>query len=325
MGPSKGAAGSGLDHGTYETARVAMTHDGAAVVHVGTSSQGQGHATMLAGVAGRTLGLDPERVRVVAGDTDLTPYSPVSAVGSRGAAVVGGAVRAACAPLAAKLRRQAAHRLGCAVEDVALVDGEARGGGAAITVAALAHDVLMGQELGDGIEPGMDAIATVDPAATGMTYGAHGAVVEVDPALGVVRVLRYVALDDCGPRLEPAIVRGQLIGGIAQGLGAALLEEVRYDADARPLTTGLDAGGYLLPVAATMPALDLRVRETASPALPGGVKGVGEAGIAAPPAVVAQAVDAALGRVAAAVTRIPLTPERVLAGAAAPRPEVVAR
>lgn len=311
LGPSKGAVGSGLDHGSYETAHVRMHHDGTAVVHVGTSAQGQGHATLLAGVAAQTLGLPGDQIRVVSGDTDLTPYSPVSAVGSRTAAVVAMAVRAACAPLADKLRRQAGWRLGCPPGEVTLGDGEARGGLGTLPLSELARQILGGLEVPDGLEPGLDSVATVDPPAMALTYGVHGTVVEVDPVIGTVTVRRYLALDDCGPRLRPATVEGQLRGGIVQGIGSALLEELRYDADGTPVSTGF--GDYLLPIATTTAPIEFRVRETPSPTLPGGAKGVGEAGTIAPPAAIAQAIDHALARPADAITRLPLTPQRVIA------------
>jgi carbon-monoxide dehydrogenase large subunit len=290
MGPSRGAAGSGLDTGSFETAHARIDRDGAVVIHVGTSAQGQGHATLLANVAARALDIAPDRVRVVAGDTDLTPYSPVSAVGSRTAAVVAGAVRAACAPLAEKLARQAAHH-------------------PESTRSELAAELIAGHDLAPGVDPGLESVATVDPPAAAMTYGVHGAVIEVDAELGTIAVRRYLALDDCGPRLEPQIVEGQLRGAIVQGIGSALLEELRYDADGTPATTSLS--DYLLPNATTVPAIEFTTRETPSPSLPGGAKGVGEAGILAPPAAIAQALDAALGRPAAAVTELPFTPERV--------------
>jgi len=266
---------------------------------------------MLTAVAALALGLRDEQVRLVAGDTDLTPFSPVSAVGSRGAAIVGSAVRAACAPLRDKLRRQAAYRLGCAPDAVELADGEARAATRSVLLGQLARELLAGHDLAGGVEPGLDSIATVDPEAAAMTYGVHAAIVELDPALGTVFVRRYLALDDCGPRLQPSVVEGQLLGGIAQGIGAALLEELRFDADGQPLTAGLET--YLLPVADTIPPIELRGRETPSPRLPGGVKGIGEAGVFGPPAAIAQAVDDALGRPTGAVTRLPLTLERVLA------------
>jgi carbon-monoxide dehydrogenase large subunit len=302
MGPSKGAVGSGLDHGSYEIAHVRMQHDGTALVHVGTSAQGQGHQTLLAAVAAQALGLHPEQVRVLTGDTDLTPYSPVSAIGSRTAAVVAATVRAACAPLADKLRRQAAHRFGGTADDIDLH---------AVPVPVLAREVLAGLDVPDGLEPGLDSVATLDPPATTMTYGVHGVVTEVDPELGTVRLRRYLALDDCGPRLQPAIVEGQLRGAIAQGVGSALLEELRYDQDGTPLTTGFDT--YLMPLADTVVPIEFRIRETPSAVPRGGAKGVGEAGVFGPPAVIAQAVDDALGRPADPSTQLPFTPERVIA------------
>ena len=314
LGPSKGAVGSGLDHGSYETAHVRMQHDGTTIVHVGTSAQGQGHATLLADAAAQTLGLRDDQIRVVSGDTDLTPYSPVSAVGSRTAAVVAEAVRAACAPLADKLRRQAGWRLDCQPGEVRLADGVARGVAGTRSVAELAREILAGLEVPDGLEPGLDCVATVDPPAMAMTYGVHGAVVEVDPAIGAVTVRRYLAMDDCGPRLRPATVEGQLRGGIVQGVGSALLEELRYGVDGTPQSTGF--GDYLLPIATTMPPIELRVRETPSPGLPSGAKGIGEAGVFGPPAAIAQAVDDALARPAGPFTQLPLSPERVIALAA---------
>jgi carbon-monoxide dehydrogenase large subunit len=269
IGPSEAVADSGLDHGSHETAHVRIADDGSVTVHVGTSAQGQGHATLLARVAADALGVSEETVRVIAGDTDQTPYSPVSAVGSRTAAIVADAVRAACAAL------------------------------------------IAGHDLAPGVSPGRDAVATVDPAATAFTYGVHGAVVEVDEDLGTVALRAYVALDDCGPRLQPAIVEGQLRGGIVQGIGSALLEELRYDAGGQPLDAGLR--DYLLPDAATVPPIAFHQRVTPSPDLPGGAKGIGEAGVFGPPAAIAQAIDDALGRAAGTAMALPLTPERVAA------------
>jgi aerobic carbon-monoxide dehydrogenase large subunit len=264
VGPSEVAVAAGMEP-SFETVRLAVDEDGCAVVHVPTSAQGQGHLTLLADVAAGALGWPGERVRVIAGDSDLTPYSPLSAVGSRTAVVVASVVR------------RAALELGASLERVPRADW-----------------------------PGRSVEATLDPPGAPMTYGAHAAVVEVDPALGTVAVRRYLALDDCGPRLQPEIVEGQLRGGIAQGIGSALLEELRFDADGTPLSGSFS--DYLLPTAAVVPHIDFIVRET-----PGGVKGVGEAGVFGPAATIAQAVDDALGRRGRRSLELPLTPERVLA------------
>jgi carbon-monoxide dehydrogenase large subunit len=305
---------SGQDHGSFETAHVRMDSSARVVVFVGTSSQGQGHETALAGLAADRLGVADEAVRVVGGDTDMTPYSPVSAAGSRVGPVVASTVQIAADQVADKLRRLAAHQLGCASSDIELRDGHAcrrSESDQQISLRDIAHAAHTAFDLPDGEVPGLEGLATLDPEHGTFSFAVHAAVVEVDPRMGAIDILRYVALHDCGRRLNPAIVEGQVLGGLAQGLGAALLEDMRYDPETgQPVTTSfLD---YLLPTAATMPDVELMFTETPTAEFSSGAKGIAEAGIIAPPAVIAAAVEDAVRPGAGQVLSLPITPPRVL-------------
>jgi carbon-monoxide dehydrogenase large subunit len=263
-------------------------------VSIGMPTQGQGIETALAQVCAGVLGVDPRSdVRVVSHDTETTPKSPVGAVASRGAAVGGSAVALATRELAERLRERAAARLRATPEAVTLRDGHASAGGASIAFSELAP---------------LEGRASVDPEAETFSYGAHVAMVDVDPETGVVDVVRYAAVTDCGTLINPAIVRGQVEGGVVQGIGGALMEELRFGPEGEPLAETLF--DYAIPTAADVPAIDVQFLETPTDRTATGARGGGEVGIIGPGAAIAGAVWRALGGTVAP-TALPLTPERV--------------
>lgn len=302
----------GMDHGNHETVTVRMDATGKATVLTGVSSQGQGHFTVLAQVCADVLGLDPERdVVVIQGDSDVTPYSSASAIASRVASMAGAALLGAATELRGKLSEIAAHNLEAAPEDLVLKDGRAMIVGAeskSIPIAQVARAALTGFDLPDGVEPGLEATSTFDSPGGTYPFGTHIAEVEIDIATGALEIVRYVVVNDSGVLLNPTIVEGQITGAVAQGIGEALLEEICYDDAAQILTTSyMD---YLLPTASNMPRIEIEHTCTPADHIPGGVKGVGEAGTLGPPAAIANAVADALK---VPVTRLPLDPARIWA------------
>jgi len=294
----------------YEGARVEMAPDGGVLVSVGLQCHGQGHETTLAQIAADRLGVLPEDVKVVHGDTATTPYS-VGTWGSRGVVLGGGAVDHASQPIAEKLRRIAGHIMQEAPERIVLagglaaVDGDP---GRSVPIRELARSAQRNVEkIPDGMEPGLSGTAYVDGPPDGTYSNAvHAAVVEIDMATGRLRVRRFVVVEDCGTIVNPTIVDGQVRGGIVQGLGSALFEHFVYDRECQPLTTNF--GDYLMPAAGEIPEIEVHHIETPSPLTPLGMKGLGEGGAIGPAAAVANAVADALG---VAVEATPLTANRV--------------
>ena len=297
--------------GPYEGIRVRVDNDGRVFVYSGASSQGQAHETTLAQIVADVLSVALETVTVVPGDTDGLPYgvgtfaSRVAVLGSASALHAAGEVRR-------KALAVAADRLEVAPEDLTLEDSRiaVRGapdrGLALGEVAAIASSPRPGYALPGGMDPGLEATGYVHVTQSTYSSGAHAAVVEVDLETGVVRVLRYVAVDDCGTMINPMVVEGQVHGGIAHGIGNALLEAIVYD-ETGQLTTGT-LMDYALPRADDVPNLEVHHVTTPSPLNPFGVKGAGEGGTLPAPAAIANAVADALG---INVTEMPLTREGV--------------
>jgi aerobic carbon-monoxide dehydrogenase large subunit len=299
----------------FETAILRIDASGRATVLSGVHSHGQGHETTLAQVAVDQLGLDLPDVRVVLGDTDACPYGH-GTFASRTAVLAGGAVHLAAAELRSKLTEAAAYVLDDDSSSMSVADGRIfseSNPSKSITVAELARIFhLRPDRLPPGMEPSLEARVTYMPEPGRGTYsnGAHLAMVEVDAETGRVEVLRYVAVDDCGRMINPLIVEGQIHGGVAQGIGAALLEEAAYDDSGTPLATTL--ADYSLPGMSDIPDIETLHLETPSPATINGVKGTGESGAIPSPAAICAAVEDALrphGDVF--VARTPLTPEVV--------------
>jgi carbon-monoxide dehydrogenase large subunit len=318
LGPSKVAGAVGFQGGLWESATVRVHPSGKVAVIIGASPHGQGEETTFAQIVADALGAPFEDVEVVHGDTAATPMG-WGTYGSRTTPVGGGAVSLAARRVADKARRLAAHLLEAAEEDVVVTDGRYHVAGAparSLSFADVALQAHLAWRLPDGMEPGLEASAFYDPENFVFPFGCHACVVEVDRNTGEVRILRYVAVDDCGRIINPMIVDGQVHGGVAQGLGQALWEGAVYDESGQLVTASfLD---YALPRARLMPHIETLHTETPSPHNPLGVKGVGETGtIAATPAVVNAVVDA-LGPLGVEHVDMPMTPERlwrILSGA----------
>jgi CO/xanthine dehydrogenase Mo-binding subunit len=300
--------------GPYEGIRVRVDPGGQVFVFSGASSQGQSHETTLAQIVADGLSVPLERVTVVAGDTAGIPYG-VGTFASRVAVLAGASAVQAAADVRQKALAVAANQLEAAPEDLTLEDGRVgvRGTpGKQLTlaeIATLASAPRPGYALPSGMDPGLEATAYVPVAQSTYSSGAHAAVVEVDPETGAVRILRYVAVDDCGTVINPMIVEGQVHGGIAHGIGNALLEEVVYDGGGQLATGTLME--YALPRADDVPSLEVHHVVTPSPLNPLGVKGAGEGGTLPAPAAIANAIADALGPRGVAVTEMPLTRERL--------------
>jgi carbon-monoxide dehydrogenase large subunit len=308
----------GNRQGGYEPATVRVEPTGDVTVESGVIELGQGIRASLAQVAAGVLTVPLERIRVILGDTARTPYSAYGTAASRGAPLAGGATLMAARQVRDKIARIAAHLLEARPDDVDLVDGACRVRGAAsraLPLAVIAEEAYRGQRLPRGMEPGLEARVIHQPEAFAFPYGTHVAWVDVDPGLGRVRILGYWVVHDCGPIINATIVEGQLRGGIAQGVGAALLEALPYDATGQPLAVTLM--DYLIPAITDVPDPVCEHLYTPSPTIPGGFKGMAEGGVIAAPAAVVNAVaDALDGRrpgTPLSLTRYPVTPDRVLA------------
>jgi carbon-monoxide dehydrogenase large subunit len=300
--------------GPYEGVRVRVEVDGRVFVFSGTSAQGQAHETTLAQIVADGLAVPLEQVTVVPGDTAGVPYG-VGTFASRVAVLAGSSAAHAAAAVRKKALTVAADHLEVAPEDLALADGRVavRGApGRGLTlgeVAAIATAPRPGYALPGGMDPGLEASAYVHVTQSTYSSGAHAAVVEVDRETGAVRVLRYVAVDDCGTMINPMVVEGQIHGGVAHGIGNALFEEIVSDDAGQPGTgTLMD---YALPRAVDVPRLDVQHVVTPSPLNPLGVKGAGEGGTVPAPAAIANAVADALRPLCVEVSEMPLTPERL--------------
>ncbi|HKQ94677.1 MAG TPA: xanthine dehydrogenase family protein molybdopterin-binding subunit [Aestuariivirgaceae bacterium] len=294
----------------YESARVEMQPDGTVVVEVGTQCHGQGHETTLAQVAADALGVRPQDVVVRHGDTRTSPYS-VGTWGSRVAALGGGAVHRASQVIAAKLLAIGAQHLQARVDQLELGDGSVRlkaEPGRAIEIRKIARMAYRHlDQLAPDQEAGLTAVAFVDGPAHGSYSNAlHAAVVEIDISTGMMKLKRFVVVEDCGTIINPMIVDGQIRGGVVQGIGSAMLEEFKYSPDGQPLTATF--ADYLMPTAPEVPAIEIHHFQTPSDVTPLGIKGLGEGGAIGPAAAIANAVSDALG---ARVRETPLTRNRV--------------
>lgn len=299
-----------------EGASVTVTERGRVHVLLGAPSQGQSHETTMAQICAERLGVALEDVTVTAGDTARFPASPVSSgtFASRVAVIAGTAVALAADEVRGKALRVAAHRLECAEEDLVIERGQVQVKGApgrALSLADVARAARGAEFLGEQAEPGLSAVRYYSPPAVTWAAGAHAAVVEVCPDTGRVKVLRYAVAHDVGREINPRVVEGQVHGGVAQGLGSALLEELVYDGQGQLLTGSLM--DYALPRADSFPDVDLARLQTPSPVNVLGVKGAGEGGGIPCHAVVANAVADALGADGPELDRVPLLPERVRA------------
>jgi carbon-monoxide dehydrogenase large subunit len=312
LAPSRvtGPAGVGLQAGGWESAMVRVNNTGAVTVYSGSSGHGQGHETVFAQIVADRLGVDPSVVEVLHGDTSMGPEGR-NTYGSRSIAVGGEALAKCATKIAEKAKAIVAHNLEAAPEDIELRDGifSVKGspdkGMALADVAGAAYLAM----IPEGMEPGLEETTFYDPENFVFPFGAHACVVDVDAHTGKVRVVRYVAVDDCGNAINPLLIDGQVHGGIAHAIGQALYERVHYDEDGQ-LVTGTFVD-YALPTAAELPSFETDRTVTPSPVNSLGAKGVGEAGtIAASPAVTNAVIDA-LRPLGVTYINMPLTPMRV--------------
>ena len=298
---------------SYESAHLRMDAGAHVTAMLGTHSHGQGQETTFAQVVAEQLGVSLDDVSVVLGDTSKTPYG-WGTWGSRSMVQGGGALVVACGRMKDKILRVAAHLLEVSVDDVEWKDGWVTVKGVPskrMSVQEVAHTAVYegAALLPDGEDAGLEVTATYDLPGLMFPNATHLAEVEIDPETGIVRVLNYVVVKDCGRMVNPMIVEGQIHGGVAQGIGAVLFEENTYGADGQPLTTSFM--DYLLPTATDVPNMIVDHIETPASVVPGGFKGIGEGGVVSAPAAVVNAVSDALHGVP--IGRYPLTPERVRA------------
>jgi CO/xanthine dehydrogenase Mo-binding subunit len=299
---------SGL--GPWEYARVEIDNAGKVVLYSGCNSLGQGVETSLSQIVADELEVRLEDVRVVHGDTAKVPYGNGSNA-SRTTVMAGSAAVGASRKVKDKLFRIASAALEIDPEDLMLADGKLCVRGAperSLSYAQIVHLAAPGPALKKGFDPGISEEDFFASDRRPFPYGVHIAVVEVDRETGLVKVLDYLIAEDVGRKINPMLIEGQMAGGLAQGIGGALLEEFVYDADGQPLSTSFM--DYLIPTAMEVPhAQFVSTEDFPTPLNPLGVKGAGEGGIAAVGAALANAVSNALG---VEVTRLPLKPEYVL-------------
>lgn len=298
----------------YEQATARVTPDGGLELRVGVHSHGQSLETTLAQVAHEILGIEIAKIKVLHGDTAFTPYS-TGTWGSRCMVMAGGAVSRACQEIARRAGEIGAWLLKTDSAHVSVRDGRVSGAAGSVTLQEVARIwYLRPQDLPAHVNPGgLEATVGYKPARDSGTfsYGAHAALVAVDPEIGNVEILDYVIVEDGGRLVNPMVVDGQIYGGAAQGIGTALYEEMPFDASGQPLASTL--ADYLLPGPTEVPQPRIIHMETLSPYTEFGVKGIGEGGAIAPPATITNAVNDALRPLGAAeLLQSPLTPRRVL-------------
>ena len=311
LGPSQVAGAVGFGGGLWESAVVRFYTTGKVNVFVGTSPHGQGEETTFAQILSDELGVPVEDIEVVHGDTDNTPMG-WGTYGSRTTVVGGAAVALASRKIKDKAQTLAAHLLEAAEEDIQYEDGKFFVRGSPDQAKSIQEIALMANvawNMPEGMEPGLEATSFYDPPNFTFPFGAHVAVVKVDPDNGSIQLQRYVAVDDCGLQINPVIVEGQIHGGVVQGAGQALWEGAVYDDNGQLLTGSmLD---YAVPRAHMVPDVETLSTVTPSPHNPIGVKGIGETGTIASTVTIYNAAIDALKPLGVTRLEMPLTPERV--------------
>ncbi len=311
LGPSQVAGAVGFQGGLWESAIVRFHPSGKVHVFIGASPHGQGEETTFAQIVADELGVGVDHVKIVHGDTDNTPMG-WGTYGSRTTAVGGAALAVATRKIKEKAKLLTAHLLEAAVEDIDYADGKFFVKGSPDKHKTIQDVALMAHvawNLPQGMEAGLEASSFYDPPNFVYPFGAHVALVEVDAETGAVTLKRYVAVDDCGPQINPVIVEGQVHGGVVQGIGQALWEGAVYDNNGQLLTGSL--ADYAIPRADVLPDIDVLHTVTPSPHHPLGVKGIGEAGTISSTCTVYNAVIDALAPFKVRNLTMPLTPERV--------------
>jgi carbon-monoxide dehydrogenase large subunit len=305
----------GTGRGPFESAEIRIGPSGKIVVCSGASAQGQGVNTMLAQIAAAVLGIAPQQVHVVAGDTAATPLG-LGAYASRQAVTAGNAVYLAATNVAEKAKKAAAELLEASPDDLELSDGAVRVKGVPGLSRSLAEisralSGVPGFALPGNMPPGL--AAAVDFQTSGLTYtnGTHVVEAEVDVETGAVRLTRYVVVHDCGRMINPMMVEGQVMGGVVHGIGATLLEWMRHDDEGQPMTTTF--ADYLLPTCDVVPPIEIHHIESPTPLNPLGVKGAAESGTIGAPAAIVSAIENALYPLDVRIRDLPVTPARLRA------------
>ena len=311
IGPSQVAGAVGFGGGLWESATIRFSPTGKVSVFVGTSPHGQGEETTFAQIVSDEVGVPVEDVDVIHGDTANTPMG-WGTYGSRTTVIGGAAVALAARKLRDKGRAMAAHLLEAAEEDIVYEDGKFLVRGSpdqAKTIQDVALMANLAWNMPEGMEPGFEATTFYDTPNFTFPFGAHVAVVMVDPDNGSIQLQRYLAVDDCGLQINPMIVEGQVHGGVVQGAGQVLWEGAVYDSSGQLLTGSMM--DYALPRAHMVPDIETLSTVTPSPHNPLGVKGIGETGAIASTITIYNAVIDALKPLGVTRLEMPLTPERV--------------
>ncbi|MBR0752005.1 xanthine dehydrogenase family protein molybdopterin-binding subunit [Bradyrhizobium jicamae] len=306
--PAYAARGMDIVPG-YEIVDCTMDPSGNVVLRIGSSPHGQGLKTSLAQLVGDELGIEPQRIRVVSGDTDATPYG-WGTFASRSMVIAGGASKLAAGQVAGKLKAIAAHLMEASPDDITLENGLARVSNSNRTteIGALARAAYHQSHKFKGLSPGLHESAVYDPGGT-FSNACHVAIVEVDIETGGVRIERFLVVEDAGVLINPMIVDGQIAGGVAQGIANALFEEMIYDENGNLLTASF--ADYLLPTSAEIPEIEITHMETVSPESVTKAKGVGEGGAIGAPAAVVNAIVDALSPFGIELFELPATPQRI--------------
>ncbi|CAG9271151.1 xanthine dehydrogenase family protein molybdopterin-binding subunit [Paraburkholderia unamae] len=316
----QGAHGTSVYHGWgipmvpgYEPAVIRLTPDGVLEVRAGVHSHGQSMETTLAQIAHEVLGIDTDRVRIVLGDTGVTPYS-TGTWGSRSIVMAGGAVGRASKELKERLLKIGAHLLQEPLDDVRWESGAVVGKQDSRTLAQIARIwYLAPQLLPPDVDPrGLEVSTSYQAKRDSGTfsYACHAVIVAVDPVLGQTEILDYAIVEDGGVLINPMVVDGQVYGGAAQGIGTALYEAMPYSEDGQPLASTL--ADYLLPGATEVPAIRIEHMETPAPYTEFGQKGIGESGAIGPPAALSNAVNDALRGLGVRIDQLPVTPRLIV-------------
>ena len=309
--PAFAARGMEITPG-WESVEIVMDPSGCVEARIGASPHGQGLRTTLAQIIADEVGVEPHDVRVVHGDTDRTPYG-WGTFASRSLVIAGGASLLAARKIRQKLLVLASHALEAAADDIVLESGSAKVSGTdrAVPIAALARAAYHQTHRFKGeIGPGLRESADYDPPGT-FSNACHVAIVEVDAETGRVALEKYLVVEDAGRIINPMIADGQVHGGVAQGIGNALFEEIVYDRDGNIQTATL--ADYMPPTAREIPPLELHHIETPTDASITGAKGLGEGGAIGAPAAIINAVNDALVPFGVSIDEIPATPQRMRA------------
>ena len=312
IGISNSVEGTGL--GPYEGATVRVSETGKVVVYTGATPQGQSHKTTLAQIAADQLGISYKDVTVATADTADIAFG-MGSFAARTAVNAGSSVHLAALAVAKKIRQVAGDMMEVSADDLELRDGFAQVRGvpglrASFREIAVKAIGMPGFSMAGGLPPGLENTSYFTPDQSTYANGTHIAEVEVDIETGQVAILRYTVLHDCGRMINPAVVYGQVVGGVAHGVGNALLERMVYDDHAQPLSVNF--AEYFLPLATDVPRVDVHHTETLSPLNPLGLKGAGEGGTIPAIAAIVAAVENALSPFGVTISEAPISPQRIV-------------